>query len=59
MPRKWEDLAGAEWFGRLSLADPSKSGSVKSSYEMIFQQYGWEKGWGVVTELFANPSAWV
>ncbi len=54
MPRVWEDMAGPEWFGRLSLADPSKSGSVKSSYEMIFQQYGWEKGWGVITRLFAN-----
>ncbi len=45
-----------EWFGLLSLADPSKSGSVKTSYEMIFQEYGWERGWAIVTELFANAA---
>ena len=56
MPRVWEDIAGPEWIGRLSLADPAKSGSVKTSYEMIFQQYGWEKGWAVITRLFANAA---
>jgi ABC-type Fe3+ transport system substrate-binding protein len=55
-PRTWNDIAGPAWIGQLSLSDPTKSGSVKSSYEMIFQQYGWEKGWGVVTRLFANAA---
>ena len=41
-PRTWEDIAGTKWIGNLSLADPSKSGSVLSSYEQIFLQYGWE-----------------
>ena len=50
------DLAQPQWFGQLSLADPAKSGSVKTSYEMILQQYGWEKGWAVITELFANAA---
>jgi ABC-type Fe3+ transport system substrate-binding protein len=53
-PRVWKDLAGARWFGQLSLADPSKSGSVKTIYDQIFLQYGWENGWGVVTLMFAN-----
>jgi ABC-type glycerol-3-phosphate transport system substrate-binding protein len=29
---------------------------VKTSYEMIFQQYGWEKGWSIMTRLFANAA---
>jgi iron(III) transport system substrate-binding protein len=55
-PRTWADLAGVPWFGNLSLADPSKSGSVRSGYEMIFQQYGWEKGWALLTLMFANAA---
>jgi iron(III) transport system substrate-binding protein len=55
-PRTWEDIAGPPWFGHLSLADPSKSGSVKTSYEMILQQYGWEKGWPILVRLFANAA---
>ena len=55
-PRAWEDISRPEWSGKLSLADPSKSGSVKTSYEMIFQQYGWEKGWVIITRLFENAA---
>ncbi len=53
-PRMWQDLAGPEWFGNLSLADPSKSGSVRTCYDMVLQQYGWEKGWGLLVQFFAN-----
>jgi ABC-type Fe3+ transport system substrate-binding protein len=56
-PRVWEDLAQPDWFGRISLADPSKSGSVRSSYDQIFIQYGWEKGWGVLVRMFANTES--
>ena len=55
-PTGWGDIAGPEWMGRLSLADPSKSGSVKASYEMILQDYGWEKGWPVLVRLFENAA---
>jgi len=37
-PCKWEDLADPKYFGKLALADPSKSGSVARAFEMIFQQ---------------------
>ena len=52
--RPTEDIATPQWISRLSLADPSTSGSVKTSYEQIFQQHGWEKGWDILTRLFAN-----
>jgi len=54
VPRTWAALAGPEWFGHLCLADPSKSGSVMTSYEMLLQQYGWEKGWPILVQMFAN-----
>ena len=55
-PVTWSDLAGPAWFGRLSLADPSKSGSVRTGFEMVLQANGWEKGWGILTEMFANTA---
>ncbi len=54
LPHTWEELAGPQWYGHLALADPSKSGSVMSSYEMLLQQYGWEKGWPILEKMFAN-----
>jgi ABC-type Fe3+ transport system substrate-binding protein len=56
LPQTWEDLAGPAWIGRVSLSDPSKSGSVLTSYDMILQQYGWEKGWEVLMRIFCNTS---
>jgi iron(III) transport system substrate-binding protein len=56
MPTTWADLAVSQWFNSLSLADPSKSGSVRSGYEMIFQQYGWQKAWALLTLMFANAA---
>lgn len=55
-PTVWADLADAQWFNNLSLTDPSKSGSVLTSYNMIFAQYGWEKGWALMTRIFANAA---
>ncbi len=55
-PRVWDDIAGTDWYGRLSLADPSKSGSVRSCYELVLQQYGWKKGWEALTLMFANAA---
>jgi ABC-type Fe3+ transport system substrate-binding protein len=56
-PRVWADIARPEWVGDLSLGDPSKSGSVLTSYDMTFTQYGWDKGWGLIAEMFANAEA--
>ncbi len=55
-PKVWADLAKPAWFGDLSIADPSKSGSVLTSYDMTFVQYGWDKGWGLLTRYFANAA---
>ncbi len=34
-PAAWDDLADPRYFGKLGLADPTKSGSVAKAYEMI------------------------
>lgn len=56
-PTKWENLAEYGWHDELSLADPSKSGSVRTCYEMVLQQYGWEKGWPILVKMFANAQS--
>lgn len=37
-PKEWEDLGLPDYAGYLALADPTKSGSVGRSYEMILQE---------------------
>ncbi len=56
-PRTWQDLTAPGFVGELSVADPSKSQSVATCYEMILQQYGWEKGWSILARIFAAAPA--
>lgn len=56
-PRTWLDLTGPGYFGELSLADPSKGGSIRTCFEMVLQQYGWKEGWPVLVRMFANSDA--
>ncbi len=37
-PKTWDDLADPAYFGKLALADPTKSGSVAKAFEMLVQQ---------------------
>lgn len=53
-PRAWDDLGDPVWFGWMELPDPRRSGSAHMMCEIILQAYGWEKGWEVLTHLFAN-----
>lgn len=54
-PRKWSDLADPKFSGLLALADPMKSGSAASTYEMIVQtQASWPEGWGLLLGILAN-----
>ena len=50
----WEDLAQPRMFSWVVVADPRKSSSVRVSYELILQQYGWEKGWPLLMQIVAN-----
>ncbi len=37
-PQRWEDLGEPAYFGRLALADPTKSSSVTQAFEMLVQE---------------------
>lgn len=50
----WEDLADPRLSGWVSGIDPRSSGSVLAIDEIILQSYGWDKGWGVLTEMSGN-----
>ncbi len=52
--RQWEDLAHPRMYGWVVIADPRKSASVRVSYELLLQQYGWERGWPLLMQLAAN-----
>jgi iron(III) transport system substrate-binding protein len=53
-PRTWSDLAAPKMAGWVALADPSHSGSVRTTYESILQWYGFERGWATVRRIGAN-----
>ena len=42
-PETWADLAEPKLAGLVGSADPRQSGSVHMMYEIILQNYGWEK----------------
>lgn len=52
--REWTDLADPRMFSWVVIADPRKSASVRVSYELILQQYGWERGWPLLMQMAAN-----
>lgn len=53
-PVTWSDLADGRYFGRVALANPGHSGSVRVTYEAILQRYGWERGWHTLRRVCAN-----
>lgn len=53
-PKTWEDLGDPKFFGWIEVPDPRRSGSAHMMCEIILQAYGWEKGWEVLTRIFAN-----
>lgn len=62
-PETWQDLGKPEFFGKLVIADPSKSGSANKCFEIVIQQYmgqandpvrGWRDGLNMIKRIFAN-----
>lgn len=53
-PGTWSDIAGYGYYGKVALADPSHSGSVRVTYNAVLQRYGWERGLGTLRRMFAN-----
>jgi iron(III) transport system substrate-binding protein len=66
-PEKWQDLGEPEYAGSLALADPTKSGSVARTFELLVQgemqraraegrpvEEGWDEGLRLIQRMGAN-----
>ena len=54
-PKQWSDIAGPEFYGQVILADPSHSGSMAATLEMIVQSCdNWQDGWQMVLSILGN-----
>ncbi len=70
---RWDDMARSEFFGKVIVADPSKSGSVTKCFESILQEkmfqaakkygkdkgpaIGFEEGFNLIRRIVANSRA--
>lgn len=57
LPQSWEGLTDPKLRDRIELADPRKSGSAHTTYEIILQSNGWDKGWKILTAMTGNARA--
>ena len=44
-PTEWEDLAHPDFYSRLAISTPSRSGTNHLIVESLLQGMGWEQGW--------------
>ncbi|ALA20129.1 MULTISPECIES: ABC transporter substrate-binding protein [unclassified Chelatococcus] len=54
VPRAWSDLAAPIYAGHIGISAPSRSGTMHLMVEAILQVYGWERGWGLWSEIGGN-----
>ena len=52
--KTWEDMANPLFFDNISLADPRRSGTSTTMFNIILQSAGWEEGWRLLTAIGAN-----
>jgi iron(III) transport system substrate-binding protein len=57
MPNDWFDLTAAQWQGKLSMPDPTLSGTA-SDFVIAFIAHEGEKGWAWFKQLKANGCIW-
>lgn len=53
-PRTWSDLASDKLRQGVALSDPSHSGSIAMTYNVILRRTGWTEGWALLRRAFAN-----
>ncbi|MBM1173254.1 ABC transporter substrate-binding protein [Microvirga arabica] len=54
VPRGWSDLAAPIYAGHIGISSPSRSGTMHLMVEAILQVYGWDRGWGIWSEISGN-----
>jgi phosphoglycerate transport regulatory protein PgtC len=53
-PKTWQDLIDTRYSGHIALPVPSRFGFAPLMIDSILQQYGWERGWALLSELAGN-----
>ncbi|WP_333874705.1 ABC transporter substrate-binding protein [Methylobacter sp.] len=53
-PKTWQDLADTHYQGHLALPVPSRVGFAPMMIDSVLQQYGWEPGWALLSDIVAN-----
>ena len=56
-PKTWQDLGQPELQGWVSCGDPTNSGSLHMTFELVLQGEGWEKGYETLGRLVSNTRA--
>jgi ABC-type Fe3+ transport system substrate-binding protein len=54
VPRGWSDLAAPIYAGHIGISSPSRSGTMHLMVEAILQVFGWDRGWGIWSEIGGN-----
>ncbi len=54
VPKAWSDLAAPVYAGHVGISSPSRSGTMHLMVEAILQVYGWDRGWGIWSEIGGN-----
>jgi len=53
-PIEIADLASANYLGMLGMSSPSRSGTTHLFVESLLQQYGWQEGWALISQIGGN-----
>ncbi len=56
LPMRWTDLLEPGFAGQIGMATPVRSGTTHLMIELILQQYGWDRGWAILSRLGGNLS---
>ncbi len=54
VPKEWEDLTKAVYFGHVGMSAPSRSGTTHLTVETVLQGDGWKKGWALWKGIGGN-----
>lgn len=55
-PTDWDSLMNSNYFNKLLISSPSRSGTNHIMLEMLLQQRGWQQGWQDFLTLASNVS---
>ncbi|MHA2090434.1 MAG: ABC transporter substrate-binding protein [Candidatus Kariarchaeaceae archaeon] len=58
-PTTWEDLASPDFFvstavDTVGMGNPTQSSSIRRTYAIILQKFGWDKGWEIIGGMAGN-----